>query len=456
MSRKFILALSVLLLASFLSACRGGSGAVPASPTAGVDSAGVPVAGPLAGEELSVVNVNVFLDPWGKMHLAGEIRNNSTQAMTGIELSVEIVDAAGNSLLSDPLGSRVPALFFRPLLVTLAPGELAPFAYTFDMALGTPADYSVTVAGYQAGSVDRANLVVEHVNLADDGRGALTLTGEVLNTGSEWVRLNALAGGVLDAGGTLLSADWSASHASMLAPAGDIAGHDRTPFVITFAHPGGTTLTPNIYLDADLTNPPTEFQISVDSTNSYYDQYGAYHIVGTLTNHSAWPVDTRLVAGLYASDGTVLDACAQEAQVTLAPGEMAPFDFSTFNNLNYDPAVSARLMSFSVRFDPGPTIIPGAGPLRLATTGDQVSVAGSTVTVTGAVTNSSANPLGRITVLVALRDGDGMVLASNFTYAFPAGVAIQPGEGAGYEVQVELAPGVDATTLTLLTLAEGE
>jgi hypothetical protein len=354
------------------------------------------------------------------------------------------------------MGNRVPGLFFSPMLATLAPGELAPFAYTFDMALGTPASYTVTVAGYQAGSVDRANLVVEHVNLADDGRGSLTLTGEVLNTGNAWVRINALAGGVLDANGALLSAEWSSFHATMLAPAGDIAGHDRTPFVIQFAHPGGAALTPNVYLDADLTNPPGDFPLSVNSTNSYYDQYGSYHIVGTLTNHSSWQVDTKLVAGLYASDGTVLDASAQIVQATLGPGEMAPFDFSYFSNLNYNPAVSARLMSFSVRVDPGQTVVSGSGPLRLTTAGDGAFVNGSTVTVTGTVTNTSASALARITVIVALQDADGVVQATSFAYIFPAGDGIQPGEASSYSVQIELAPGLDAAALTFVTLAEGE
>lgn len=455
---KVELFLLTLILVGGLAACAGGGPAAVSPSPGGVESAAMPSVPPPPAEEITLLSQTAFLDRWGRFHIVGEVRNDSSQPLTAIELEVEITAADGSSLLVDETGNRVPVRRFSLMLTTLAPGEVAPFAYDYDMRLGTPAAYQVAVAGYQAGAVERANLVVEHLTLTDDGRGALYLTGEILNAGSEWVRIHALAGGVLDADGVLLSADWTPVFMTMLAPAGDIGGRDRTPFVIRFPHPGAEARTPTLYVDADLSDPPPVLPIAVDNTNAYFDQYGAYHIVGALTNQTALPIDLVLVAGLYAADGTVLDAAVQPLPLTLAPGERIPFEVSSFTSLDYNPALAGQLMSHAVRVDAGRISSPAASPVRLATSGDQVSQAGATLTVTGSAVNTSGSRLARITVLATLVDEAGAPLASGYAYIFPqAGAAsIGPGEALPYEVRIEFAPGVDAARLQMLTLAQGE
>ncbi|MEZ0396983.1 MAG: hypothetical protein ABWK53_11220 [Anaerolineales bacterium] len=436
-------------MALLANACGGGGEAVGSPPAEAVETG--------RGAEVVLVSQTAFLDRWGRFHIVGEIRNDSTQALTGIELEVEISDAGGNSLLVDASGNRLPAERFAPMLVTLAPGEVAPFAYAYDMRLGTPDAYRVSVAAYQAGRAERANLVIERLTLTDDGRGMLYLTGEILNVGSDWAQIHALAGGVLDSDGVLLSADWTPVFMSMLAPAGDIGGRDRTPFVIPFPHPGAAARTPTLYVDADLAAPPPDLPVAVDNTNAYFDQYGAYHIVGALTNQTALPLDLVLVAGLYAADGSVLDAAVQPLPLTLAPGEQMPFEVASFTSLDYNPALAGRLMSHAVRLDAG-RLVSRAAPVRLATGGEQVVQAGSTLIVSGVVENASGGPLGRITVLAALVDEAGAPLASGYAYLFPpAGAAsIEPGERLPYEIRIEMAPGVEAAQRRVVTLAQGE
>ncbi len=449
--------ISFLFLTLALAACAGGGAATESPSPEGIESANAPAVPPLPGEEITIVSQTAFLDRWGRFHIVGEVRNDSPQPLTDIQMEVEIGDAAGASLLVDAAGNRVAALLFAPMLVTLAPGEVAPFAYSYDMRLGTPAAYQVTIAGYRAGTAERANLVVEHLTLTDDGRGALYLTGEILNAGSEWVRIHALAGGVLDAEGVLLSADWTPVFMTMLAPAGDIGGRDRTPFVVQFPHPGAGARTPTVYLDADLSDPPPAAPVAVDNTNAYFDQYGAYHLVGALTNQTDRPLDLVLVAGLYAADGTVLDAAAQPLPLTLLPGERLPFEVSSFSSLDFNPALAGRLLSHAVRVDAGRLSGPQA-PVRLVTSGDQVTQAGSTLTVSGAVTNASGGPLAQITVLAALVDEAGAPLASGYAYIFPPAGAdsIGPGEARPYEIHIEMAPGVEGSQMLLVTLAQGE
>ncbi len=446
-----------LLLALALAGC-GGFGAATDRPSpGGVESASAPSVSSLPAEEIAILSQTAFLDRWGRLHIVGEIRNDSAQPLTGIELEVEITDAGGNSLLVDASGNRVPALRFAPMLVTLAPGEAAPFAYAYDMRLGTPDAYRVSVAAYRSGAAERANLTVEHLTLTDDGRGMLYLTGEILNVGGEWARIHALAGGVLDSDGVLLSADWTLVFMTMLAPAGDIGGRDRTPFVIQLPHPGASARTPALYVDADLAAPPPDLPVAVDNTNAYFDQYGAYHIVGALTNQTAQPLDLVLVAGLYAADGTVLDAAAQPLPVTLSPGERLPFDLSTFTSLEFNPALSARLMSHAVRVDPGRAASPAAVPLRLSTRDDRLAREGNALVVRGMAVNVSAVPLGRITVLATLVDEAGAPLASGYAYVFPRAGAgsIGPGEALPYEIRLELPPDLDVGATQVVTFAQG-
>lgn len=457
MTPKVSFLLLTLVLAGGLTACAGNGPAAVSPSHDGAESVSAPPPLPPPEEEITLVSQTAFLDRWGRFHIVGEVRNNSSQPLTAIELEVEITAADGTSLLVDETGSRVPVRRFPPMLTTLAPGEVAPFAYDCDMRLGTPAAYQVTVAGYQAGAVERANLVVEHLTLTDDGRGALYLTGEILNAGSEWVQIHALAGGVLDADGMLLSADWTPVFMTRLAPAGDIGGRDRTPFVIQCPHPGAAARTPAIYVDADLSDPPPVLPVAVDNTHAYFDQYGAYHIVGALTNQTAQPLDLVLVAGLYAADGTVLDAALQPLPLTLAPGERIPFEVSSFASLDYHPALADRLMSYAVRVDAGRISSPAA-PVRLATSGDQISQSGATLTVTGMAANSSGSPLTRITVLATLVDESGAPLASGYTYIFPSSgaVSIEPGEARPYEVHIEVPPGLNAAPLQMVIFAQGE
>ncbi|MBN2387382.1 MAG: hypothetical protein JXB85_10205 [Anaerolineales bacterium] len=428
----------------------------PTAPLVAVDNSGSPRP-PLSGEEVEILSLTAFTGLEGRFYVVGEVRNNSSQPLTLIELSIEIYDATGASLLVD-MGTRVPSLLFYPMLTTLAPGEIAPFAYTFDTRTGTPARYDVRVAGYEAGVAARANLLVEHLNLIPDGRGSLYLSGELLNTGSEWVRINGLAGGLLDASSVLRSAEWSPVHMLLLAPAGDAAGCDRTPFVIQIPNPGGDSLTPFVYFDADLVAAPLEYPLSVNVTNQYFDQFGAFHAVGNLTNTGTQPVNATLVAGVYTDEGTVLDASTQTLPVTLGAGEALPFDFPYFNNVNYTPGVADRMLSFSVRVDPGLTWSPETAYVRLASSGDQAYVNGSALTVRGTLTNTFDQPLSRIVVVVLLRDAGLVAVATNYTHIFPpAGAAyIAPGEAISYEVQVEIAPGLDTANFSFVTIVQGE
>jgi hypothetical protein len=60
------------------------------------------------------------------------------------------------------------------------------------------------------------------------------------------------------------------------------------------------------------------------------------------------------------------------------------------------------------------------------------------------------------TVVVAIYDGQGSLVATNDTYISPTGDSIASGEASSYEVTIYLDPNVDATGFTFKTIVQGD
>ena len=444
MFRKTCISMLTLALLMITSTCGG----KPASSQLSV--ANTPVRG-----SLDVTSTGAFTDQFDVYHVVGAIQNNTTSAQTGIELSVEIKDAAGNSLIVQG-GNTLPNAVFSPILTTLAPGETSPFDYAYDLSNGTPATYSVSTTAYQSGAVNRAMLNAENIQLVDDNKGTLYLTGNLVNTGNRWVSIHSLAGAVVGGSENPLAAGSSFVHLGMLAPAGDSEQRDRTPFVISIPSPGPGQVDWRIYWDADLADAPPDYAIGVNFTNTYYDQEGSYHIVGYVTNNTSEALAPLLVAGLSAEDGTVLDAAYSFHAITVEPGEGVPFDLSYFGSVNSNPTESARVRNFTVQVDPARTKPPTAQPVDLTAIGEQTEKNGAVWTFTGDVTNTTNNNLSGVTVIVAIKDAQDNLVATNSTYVLPVGENITPGATVSYKVSVALDPTIDSSNFNTATIVRGD
>jgi hypothetical protein len=412
---------------------------------------------PTTSGELTIVSTFAFTDEWGEYHVVGELQNGTDRVLTSIELTIEIKDASGNSLLKDDNSNVVPTLTFQPLLYTLTPGEASPFEYYLSADAGQPATYNVTITGQQTGQADRANLTVENTQLVDDGQGTLYLTGELVNQGSQWAHINTLAGAALDNKDAVVSTDWTSTYTTELAPTGDQAGRDRTPFVISFPSPSGVEAAQWVtYVDADVIDAPTEYPIQIELSNTYFDSWGDFHIVALLTNTGSDNLKTIVVAGLYADDNTVLDADWSFAPIVLSPGESVPVDISSFSSVNYSDTQAGRVSTFTVQTDPYSTYPSLYDVVVLSTKNDQVQKNSDSWTITGDVTNTSSQKLSSETVIVAIYDGQGNLVATEYDYVYPAGDNIASNETNSYEVTIYLDPDVDAMDFTFQTIIQGD
>jgi hypothetical protein len=459
MKLKNALYAMLLILAMLLSACGEATVSAPTSVSAtnantNVNAnTSVNTPGSTTGE-VTISSTNAFVDSFGTYHVVGEVANNSSQALNSIELTVEITDASGNSLLKDDSGNTAANAVIHSMLFTLAPGEASPFEYSYETTGGTPASYKVKITGQQTASVSRAALKSEDVQLTDDGSGWYYLTGELVNTGTQWAHINSLAGAVLDDSNNLLSTDWTSTFSTELAPAGDSQGRDKTPFEINFPNPGNSTQW-SLYWDADVIDSVTDYSLDVKVTDFYFDQYGSAHLVGWVTNNSSQSLDSMVVGGLYGADGTVLDSSYAFVPIPLKPGVAAPFNISSFGSVNYNSSQAALVKSTTAQIDSWFTSPLSTESVDLVYANQTIQSDGATWTFGGDVTNTSGKKLSGITVVVMISDAQGKLVGMEYTSISPSGDSIAAGDTNTYSISISLDPAVDTAGFTTTTLVVG-
>ena len=410
-----------------------------------------------AGGELIILSSTAFTDDWGWYHVVGEIQNNTGIPYTSIEIAVEVRDADGNTLLKDSSGSPKERVNFTPLLETIAPKTTAPFEYSFDPEGAVPATYTITIWTFMTGMTDYPAIAYENIGWVNDSSGSFYLSGDLVNPGSEWVQVNGLAGAGLDPNSQVVTAGWSATHASVLAPAGDANGLDRTPFIIQFAVPRTAEVTQwALFWDVTTSEAPVDYGLQVEITNNYFDEVDNFHIIGRVTNGSTEKVRAQLIGGVYGADGVALDATWSVVPLIIDPGATVPFDLSSFNNVNWNLKLSSQIQGFTVRVDPSFTYVPTWEVVPLNSNNDVVTIEGGSWTINGNVLNTSGKELSGETVVVSIYDPQGKLVTTTSTRISPEGEAITDGQNSNYEVVLYFAPNVDVSGYTYRTIVQGE
>jgi hypothetical protein len=449
MKIKNILYAALAILVLSMPACVKSTGMTPTSQSPSIYT---PVKQP---GELEITSKNVFVDPNGNYYVVGLVMNNSSEVVNSIQLSVEIKDESSNSLLKDENGNLVPNIIIYPMLYTIAPGETSPFVFIYVSSTGTPASYNITISGQQTGIANRVNLQWEKVQIVDDGFGWSYLSGYLVNTSSQWAHINNLAGGVLDDSNNIISANWTSSYSTELAPSGDALGRDRTPFEVKFPNPGELTNW-KLYWDADKTDSVTDYPMEVKVSNLYFDQYGVAHLIGWLTNQSSQPLDSLVIAGLYSADGTVLDSNYAYVPIPMNPGEPTPFSVSSFESVNSNPNLASLVSTASIQVDPWFTSPPTSEFVDLTASYEIVKKNGATWIFEGDVINSSGKDLSGATVVVMVMDSQNKLVAMEYTSISPKGDSIAAGETNTYSVSVSLDLATGTTGFTTTTMVVGD
>lgn len=408
------------------------------------------------GEGLEIVNHRSYIDNYGYVHVVGLIRNNTADPVTNISLELTLTDANGDTILregEDPVDTAEG----YTALYTVSPDNETPFDYwTFVPEGMEAAEYTVEIVSYDEGNVDRGELDIQNAQMIFDSDGNAYFSGELVNLTDQPVLVNSFAGAALDADGNVLAADYTFSMNRYLYPAGSENDYDRTPFLVTLDGPvADETDSWSAYWDADIADEQDGLGIDLEVTNTFYDDFGNLHLVGLATNNSNNPLYVSLVAGLYAADGTVLDAATSSVPVYVQPDSSAPFQFQYFSSVNYNEDQADLVDTYTVRVDRYWSYEPSFETVELESTEEMTTEGSGVWNAVGEVTNSSDQDLSSIVIIVAVFDENDNLVGMDWTSMYPDGEAYAPGDTAEFDFSVYLDPEVDSSNFQYQTYVQG-
>ena len=377
---------------------------------------------------IQIAQVHGYYDLYDTLNIVGLVTNNTERAIDNVEIEVEVFDANDASLYAETVYID---------LYTLARGETSPFSLAVYEDLPEADNFVATVVGNSSADVNRATLDVENTLLTIDDDGLVHVTGELFNNTAQPIEISALAGAVFDSTGALILAESYNTTIRYLDPG------DSGPFRITMTGPnsGSDTITDfEIYVDAEFTDPIDALGITIGDATNYKDSLDYFHLVGEATNNGTKTYNIRLVAGIYDSEGKVVDAAYIDLPINaLAPGETSPYDFDYWGPLNTSSSLFDAAETYSIQVDAYWTWETDTELIDLTTQNDTNTFDDFGATFTGEVVNGSGGPIASAIVVVYLVDKQSnVVVATDYTYLYE-----EIADGKTLEYTIYLDPEVD-------------
>jgi hypothetical protein len=456
----------LLLLATIIIfACQAGSAAPTATPvppptavptntaepptpepTATDVPTEAPAIPPTTGENIITIDqVHGYYDIYDSLNVVGLVTNNTSRSVDNVEIEVEIFDANDLSLYVDTIYVD---------LFALAPGETSPFSIYIFEEMPNADNFVATVVGNSATEIERAALDVANTLMAFDDDGNIHITGELINNTNEPVDINALAAAIFNGTGEIIASDSYNTAIRYLDPG------DYGPFRVTITGPksGTADITDfQLYVDAEYTNAAGPFNIEIGDAIYYFDTFDNLHLVGQVTNNSDTTWNIRLVAGIYDTEGNVVDAAHVDLPINaLAPGASSPYDFDFWGALASTVALQDQVSSFtySIQVDAYWTWDTDIELLDLTTTNDTNSFNDFGGEFNGQVVNNTGGLIDSVVVIVYLVDKEtDKIVVVDYTYLFEE---IQDGASLEYTVYLDPKEGFDINTAEYYIIVKGE
>jgi len=427
-------------------ACLGGAPAT-GTPAASTEASQSPTQEVVVKEsKLEIMSTNSYVDSYNDYNVVGEIANNTNDNLENVTLSLSIMDANGASLLKDNNDNLVDQIDIQPYITTLAPGTVSPFNYYVSAGDSQPAKYAVSIKSYDPSSAPKPiRYDIQNVQTAITGDNVV-ITGEVVNMTSQQMDVEAVAGSLLDDKNNVLAANSTLTYAHYLYPTGDSAGRDRGPFVIKLFGPVDNVTQWKVYARPveNWTTPSVD--MGLQFTGSYFDSYGTYHLLGTLTNNDSSQISPSIIGSLQNQDQTILDAASLNVPFYLNEGESTPFDINTFQVVDSlpDNASSAETV---LKPDLYWTFHTSYKTIPLGRSSVNIQNDDYSWTATGTVTNTSNQKLNNINAMIECMDVNNQLIVVGYTSIYPDANAdaIQPGVKSDFSI--DLYPPADTQKL---------
>jgi hypothetical protein len=371
------------------------------------------------------------------------VRNNTDRDIDSIEIEVELFDVDDNSLFVDTTFAD---------LFNIGPGEETPFSMTVFEEVPGADHYVATVVGNSTTELERAQLTLANMNMVQDDSGDTHITGEFINDNDFPVFINSLSGATFDANGQIQTADDYSVSIRYLDPG------EAGPFRISITGPDfgtGDIQSFTVYVDAEVEDPITPFDITLSDAYDYLDVFDGLHLVGQVTNNSSSILNIRLVAGIFDAEGTVLDASSVDLPISaLKPGESSPYDLEFWGPLNYSAALIENADSYSLQVDAYWTWDTSVELIDLSTQNDTNQFDEFDGQFDGEVVNNSGGPVESVTIVVYMVDlQSGQVVGAGYDYVFEE---VPDGSSVPYTVYIDIPEGFDVNSVQYEIVAKGE
>jgi hypothetical protein len=415
---------------------------------------------PLSGK-LDLHGISTYEDNSQYFRVVGLLTNGTDKPVNNVQLSLQLTDGSGKTVLQDDSGNPTSTVTLSPILSTIDTGETAPFEYFLSTNGLDTSSWQAKVAidsSENPTDLQRVPVVVANNLLTVGSGGDVFLTGELVNMSDQPAQINNFAGALLDGSGNVAAASSFEEVARLLAPAGAASGSDRSPFVIRLSGPVKKDVTPNFYVDGvagSSSDMETAADVHLKLNTSFVDANNDVHILATLSNSGTNTMTVRLVAGLYDQSGKVLDGSSNDSPLYLTPGASAPVPVYFFPVVDGNPDLINQVVSYTAQIDPYWTFPSSREFVALNASNVTTEASGSSLTIKGEVVNTSSKPLDRATVMIVIRGADGKLVTADWTTAAPDSGAIAPKAKQTWSVTTELPTKVDPATLKVETVVQG-
>jgi hypothetical protein len=373
-------------------------------------------------EDVYVLSSSVFKDLWGDLHVVGEVLNNTSNNVNGIEINVTFYNSTGGVVGTASTYAFIGGWSWDPPLV---PSQKSPFHIELWDPPTDWSSYRFVVVYEIADESPLTGLQVVNVTTRDDGE-SYHIYGEIRNNASDSFRSVEAVATLYDANGKVINVGASGANPSGLPPG------ERDSFHLSFSENLADLASYALQPYGSRSSSPVLANLPIPGSDVFEDSWGDLHVVGEVLNNTSNNVNgIEINVTFYNSTGGVVGTASTCAYIggwswdpPLVPSRKSPFHIEL-----WDPPTDWSSYRFVVVYevaDESP--LTGLQVVNVTTHYDSYG----RYHVLGEVENNEAVTVSSVEAIIALYDDTGLVINCGSEYTNPS--ILTPGQKGAFDI----------------------